>query len=183
MTDHQLLERMLAGEEEAFLTLYRRRQGPVYRFAWHMSGSASIAEEVTQEVFLTLVRDGRRYDAARGTVESYLYGIARNHVLRTLERDRPYVALEAETSETLAAPDDPLAELTREERLEGLRQAVVSLPASYREVVVLCDLHEMDYAGAAEVLGCPVGTLRSRLHRARALLGEKLRGNPARCLV
>jgi RNA polymerase sigma-70 factor (ECF subfamily) len=92
-----------------------------------------------------------------------------------------------------AAADDPLGDLTHREGLEALRRAVVALPRRYREVVVLCDLEEMDYADAAAVLGCPIGTVRSRLHRARALLLDKLNQerrsrpasslNPARCFV
>ena len=70
---------------------------------------------------------------------------------------------------------DPLDELTRSELIEGVRQAVLALPQHYRETVVLCDLHELSYQETAAVLGCAVGTVRSRLHRARALLVERLR--------
>ena len=182
MTDPELVRRMAAGDESAFVALYRRRQGGVFRFALQMSGSAIVAEEVTQDVFLTLIRDARKYDPTRGSVAAYLYGIARNRVLRHLEQDRPYVALD-DASETIPSAEDPLADLTREERLQALRRAVLSLPPAYREVVVLCDLQELGYADVADALECPVGTVRSRLHRARALLAEKLRSNPARCAV
>jgi RNA polymerase sigma-70 factor (ECF subfamily) len=99
-------------------------------------------------------------------------------MLRHLERGRLDVTLESDLEATalpeLAVNDDPLVELTHRERLEALRRAVLALPRRYREVVVLCDLEEVDYAEAAVVLGCPIGTVRSRLHRARALLLEKL---------
>jgi len=183
MTDPELVRRMAKGDEEAFVALYRRRQGGVYRFALQMSGSPALAEEATQEVFLTLVRDAGRYDPDRGTVAAYLYGVARNCVLRMTQEDRTYVALEDEAADLPAPAEDPLADLTREQRLDALRRAVLSLPAAYREVVVLCDLQEIEYAEAAAALDCPVGTVRSRLHRARALLAEKLRGNPVRCVV
>src|SRR2546426_11705441 len=94
--DEELLRLMMAGDEDAFVALYRRRQGALYRFALNMSGNATIAEEVTQEVFLTLIREGRQYDPKRGPVAAYLFGIARNHVLRYLKRERPYVAIEEE---------------------------------------------------------------------------------------
>lgn len=182
-SDAELLRLMLAGDEEAFASLYRRRQAGVYRFALQMSGSEAVAEDVVQEVFLALVREGHRFDAARGSsLSSYLYGIARNHVLRVFEKERPTVALvEEETGETpahenLIARGDPLGDLTRADEVGRLRQAVLALPAHYREVVVLCELHEMSYAEAAEALGCAVGTVRSRLHRARAMLAEKMRG-------
>ena len=183
-TDEQLLQRMLAGSDEAFTALYRRRQGNIYRFALQMSGSRSVAEEVTQEVFMLLMSQGHRYEPTRGSLVSYLYGIARNFVLRSLEKDRLYVSLEAEgddrngsTAETLTFPGDLLGDLTRFERIESLRLAVLALPPHYREVVVLCDFHEMSYADAAVALDVALGTIRSRLHRAHLLLVERLKAN------
>jgi len=178
-TDEELWRLALAGDEGAFTLLYRRRQGAVYRFAWQMCGSESVAEDVTQEVFMALVRDGVRYDPARGTLAAYLYGIARRQVLRRLAKERAFVELasdeEGATDERLIATHDPLGELTRRETVEAVRQAVLALPAHYREVVVLCELHELSYAEAAEVLACALGTVRSRLARARLMLGERLR--------
>jgi RNA polymerase sigma-70 factor (ECF subfamily) len=182
-SDEELLRLTAAGDGDAFAALYRRRQAGIYRFALQMCGSAGIAEDVTQEVFMTLVRDSRMYDPARGTLASYLYGVARNQVLRRLEKERHFVAMTDETAEDGGAPlatqlvaaDDPLAELARSELIDTVRQAVLALPVHYREVVVLCELHEMSYAEAATALGCAVGTVRSRLHRARALLVERLR--------
>jgi len=172
-SDEELLQQMLSGQEEAFVEIYRRRQAGVFRFALHMSGSAATAEDVTQEVFLALMRDAVKFDPRRGSLGAFLYGIARNHVLRSLDRqaDRSSPA-EVE----LAAPDaDPLGRLTRRETIETVR----SLPVHYREVVVLCELHELDYAQAAAALGCALGTVRSRLHRARGMLAERLRGGTA----
>jgi len=171
-TDAALLDRMLAGDEEAFTMLYRRRQGAVYRFALHMCGSEAAAEDVTQEVFLALIRDGSAYRVERGSLAAFLCGIARNHVLRRLDRERANRAMPESTE--FAAPDDVAGEVLRGEDIERVRRAVLALPARYREVVVLCDLEEMDYAAAAQALGCAVGTVRSRLHRARRLLVEKL---------
>jgi RNA polymerase sigma-70 factor (ECF subfamily) len=177
-TDDELLIRMRNGDEQAFVSLYRRRQSAIYRFAMHMSGSAPTAEDVTQEVFLALIREDCGFDPERGSLSAYLFGIARKLVLRYLERGRPDLPLESYGDENLrpelAAADNPLVDLTRKETLEALRRAVLALPRRYREVVVLCDLEELDYADAAVALGCPIGTVRSRLHRARALLLEKL---------
>src|SRR5919107_6460025 len=182
-TDADLLGQMLAGDEEAFTALYRRRQPSVYRFALQMSGSEAVAEDVVQETFMVLMRDAANFDPARGSLAAYLYGIARNHVLRAFDRERALVRFDEESEEgrdypheNLITRPDPLGDMTRAETVEQLRQAVLALPPHYREVVVLCELHEMSYAEAAEALDCAVGTVRSRLHRARAMLAEKLRG-------
>jgi RNA polymerase sigma-70 factor, ECF subfamily len=197
-SDDDLFSRIQCGDEEAFLDLYHQRQGAIYRFALHMAGSSSAAEDITQDVFLALIRDNAGYDASRGSLSSYLFGIARKLVSRHLERGRFDVALGSEREEELAAAatvaEDPLEDLTRREGVEALRRAVLALPRRYREVVILCDLEELDYADAAQALECPIGTIRSRLHRARALLLEKLhqeRGarsavgtlKPIRCVI
>lgn len=171
LSDQDLLRRLRAGDEHAFTALYRRRQAGLYRFALQMSGSATIAEEVTQETFLALIEDAGRYDPAKGSVASFLYGIARNQVLRRPERARSVKWTDTEDDDpaSVAAEGlDPLEDLTRRETVERVRRAVLSLPESYREVVVLCDLQEVSYAEAAAALDCAVGTIRSRLHRGRA---------------
>jgi RNA polymerase sigma-70 factor, ECF subfamily len=184
--EDELLRLISRGDEGAFLTFYRRYQGPVYRFALQMSGQVEIAEEVTQDVFMVVMGSASKYDSKRGSIAAYLYGIARNFVLRRLEQERPYLTTlddpEGEYSDVAADGEDTLAELTRNERIESLRKAVLALPPAYREVVVLCDLHELDYAEAAAALDCAIGTVRSRLHRARALLTEKMRAEE-RCAV
>ena len=87
--DIELLQRMLKGDEGAFVTLYRRWQGGIYRFALQMSGSQIMAEDVTQEVFLCLMREPARFDVSRGALSSYLYGISRNLVLQAFLKGRP----------------------------------------------------------------------------------------------
>jgi RNA polymerase sigma-70 factor (ECF subfamily) len=183
-SESDLLRLTAAGDEEAFRVLYRRFQGPVYRFALHMGDGTAVAEDVTQEVFMTLIEKRSRFDASRGSLRAYLIGIARHLLLRRFERDRklvPFPDAESPDGAPAPAPDNhslpsvPPPDPVRGEKIERVRQAVQSLPHDYREAVVLCELEELGYEEAAEVLGCPVGTLRSRLHRARALLAEKLR--------
>jgi len=188
LSDEDLVDLMRRGHEEAFVTLYRRRQPDIYRFVFGMSNNRITTEDVTQEAFLKLMHHADRFDPARGSVRSFLYGIARNCLLQHFERERPYVPYEAESSENGSSalqnalrPDvsNPLAELTTAALLDELRQAVLKLPLKYREAVVLCDLQEMDYVQAAAILRCPVGTVRSRLHRGRELLLQKLQSSAA----
>ncbi|HKO97445.1 MAG TPA: RNA polymerase sigma factor [Pyrinomonadaceae bacterium] len=180
-SDEELLRLMLGGDARAFEALYDRRQGGIYRYALRMTGSKTIAEDVTQEVFLSLIRDRADYQPARGTVQSYLYGMARHRILRLLDRERALVSFENGKERTGKTVDqnirsnhNPLVELARDEAVDLVRQAVLSLPSHFREVVVLCHFQEMNYADAAEIVGCPIGTVRSRLSRARELLAGKL---------
>jgi RNA polymerase sigma-70 factor (ECF subfamily) len=204
ITDDGLLRRMLAGDEEAFTLLYRRKHPSIYRFALHMSGNAAVAEDVTQEVFMTLIRDAKRFDPERGTLTGFLFGIARNHVRKRWDQDRRCVPLPEESGETgqggfngvgahgivgftnaangshngngtFSTAAQAHHEFESLETVGRVRQAIATLPENYREVVVLCELEEMSYEEAAAALECPLGTVRSRLHRARALLLEKLR--------
>jgi RNA polymerase sigma-70 factor (ECF subfamily) len=183
LPDGELLKRMLAGDESALSTLYRRRQAGIYRFALQMGNSPALAEDVTQEVFMLLMREGAMFDETRGSLKSFLLGIARNLVRQKLSREKFYVPMGDETNGEIILNGHQtvmrlLDEVIRDETIESVRQAVLSLPTPYREVAVLCDLQEMSYAEAAMVLNCAIGTVRSRLHRARALLLEKLQ--PAR---
>ncbi len=182
LTDEQLLAQALAGDEDAFTALYRRRQGPVFRFALHMSGSLQMAEEVTQDVFLFLLQRGRDFDPARGVLGAYLFGVARNYVRRALERSYSESAMTTPVDyemQSLMIEDDPADGIARNQASNAVWKAVLSLPEHYREVVVLCDLQECTYASAAEALGCAIGTVRSRLHRAHDILGKKLQHSAA----
>src|SRR5271167_3520167 len=205
--DGLLLRRMVAGDEGAFTLLYRRKHPAIYRFALHMSGNAAIAEDVTQEVFMTLIRDAKRFDPERGTLGGFLFGIARNHLRRRWEQERHSVPLPESADELDVIMSRSIAgqvngrnggsgngngngighgaggsayllqrdDFAALENVNRVRQAIATLPENYREVVVLCELDELSYEEAAAALDCPVGTVRSRLHRARAILVEKLR--------
>ena len=170
LSDADLLELSKHGDEDAFMTLYGRHQGPVFRFALHMSGSRETAEEVTQDIFLDLLSGLRRYARERGPLQGYLIGMARNHVRRYLKQTAA-----TPRADTQQSPCEEGASEDMDQELALLRAAVLKLPPNYRETVVLCDLEGLDYAQAAAQLGCAVGTVRSRLHRARAILASKLR--------
>jgi RNA polymerase sigma-70 factor (ECF subfamily) len=177
VTDEQLVARIAVRDAAALSTLFRRRQGDVYRVAMLMTGSVAVAEDVTQDVFLAVMRDAGRFESGRASVSAWLCGIARNHARRRLDRDRRMVPLpETEmATPTVMVHPDPVGDLSTAEDIDALRRAVLSLPIRYREVVVLCDLQDLSYTDAAAALECAVGTVRSRLHRGRALLEAKMR--------
>src|SRR5688500_5700641 len=178
MPDEALMPSIALGDAHAFAELFRRHRARVYRFVLHMSASPSMAEDVTQDVFLQVMHDAARFDAERGSVGPWLFGFARNLLRRRFEREPAFQPLVDEETgrdiETVATAEDPLGDLTRAERIEILRRAILTLPLRYREPVVLCDLHEVSYVDAAAAIGCAVGTIRSRLHRGRARLAAKV---------
>jgi len=164
------------GDPVAFSRLFAGFERPIFRYAAHMCGRDA-ADDVVQETFLAVLKGTGEYDASKGTVGNYLFGIARHFVLKRLNaREIGSFDLD-EHDEQTAWPDDRpsvLESLSREETVQAVRAAIASLPARYREVVVLCELQETSYVDAAAIVQCPVGTVRSRLHRARALLTAKL---------
>jgi RNA polymerase sigma-70 factor (ECF subfamily) len=175
LPDTDLVRRAAAGDRQAFGEMYRRYHSVVYRFARMMAGSAAVAEDVTQEAFVVLIRDLHRYRPQRAGLATYLYGVARNLTRSRLRRERRFVRLDAIPEHATAAEDDPGAALAGSEERERLRQAIGALPSRYREVVILCGVHGLSYADAAAVLGTPVGTVRSRLNRGRRAIADRLR--------
>jgi RNA polymerase sigma-70 factor, ECF subfamily len=176
LADEVLVQRTAAGDREAFAALYRRRRPDVFRFSVHMTADSSVAEDIVQDVFMVVIEDAARFDPGRATVAAWLCGIARNRLRQRLARDRRLEPLAHDEEAPAWGTVGPhvLLDLLRGERVEAVRRAVLSLPLRYREAVVLCDLQELSYADAAAALSCAVGTVRSRLHRARALLASKL---------
>jgi len=180
-SDAELLQLALAGEEPAFLLLYQRLKGGIFRYGFYMTNSKSAAEEVTQEVFISLLKEGRHYRTERGDVGAFAFGIARNFVRRIERRERAYQplprqqALESLSSSVICGSEALTGQMIRKQLVERVQAAVASLPDHYRQVVVLCDLCEVSYADAASRLQCAIGTIRSRLNRAHALLAQKLK--------
>lgn len=178
--DDVLLWRAAKGDEDAFTLVYRRHQAALYRFALRMTGHAWASEEIVQDVFMTLMRDPKKYDPERGPLAAYLYGIARNRVMKHLERLPREVPLDdsddngSRSRVAVTGSSTPMHWVEQQERAEQVRAAVLDLPSEFREAVVLCELEEHSYEEAARLIGCPIGTIRSRLHRGRALLLAKL---------
>jgi RNA polymerase sigma-70 factor (ECF subfamily) len=168
--DAQLLVEIAAGVEQAFVELYRRRHNDVYRFAFAMAKSRNVAQDVTQEVFLNVLENASRFDGAKGSVRAWLFGCARYVTLDRLRLERRWT--DDMPADGTAVDGDE--RLFADQRVERLHAAIARLPVEYREALVLAELHELTYAETAAVLACPVGTVRSRLHRARALLAAML---------
>lgn len=168
-SDEELYQLMRKGNQDAFARLYERREPALYRFALHMSGSPAVAEEVSHEVFVQLMGPSARFNETKGSLESFLYGIARN-LIRVVRRQGP-------VAEAVDRPfhHDILGELIGNETTAALHRTLRELPERYRDVIVLCDLEERSYEDVARIIGHPIGTVRSRLHRARALLSAKLK--------
>lgn len=172
--DRQLQHRMRRGDQSAFAAVYEFYQGRIFRFALHMTGSRTIAEEITQEVFLLLIRKPTAYDPSKGSLSAYMFGVARNLARRTKGKESAKAFVDDEL-ELVEAPEAAIDDvLSSTESLDLLRKALLGLPELYREAVVLCDLEEMSYEQASRVMECPPGTVASRLHRAHGMLRAKL---------
>ena len=179
-TDTELLDRMASGDRDALALIFRRHHGTVYRFSRQMLGSTEAAEDITQDVFVALTKSAGRFDPTVASLSTYLYGIARNLVLQRYKRNRSrrevnIDAMAGEDEAAFATSSDPAEALSREQATRALRRAILRLPVHYREVIVLCELNGLSYEDAAGIAGCPVGTIRSRLSRARQLLVDRCR--------
>ncbi len=168
--DVGLLADIAGGVEQAFVELYGRRHNEVYRFAFAMAKSRSFAQDVTQEVFLNVLENARRFDSRKGSARAWLFGCARYVTLDRLRLERRWTDDMPAELATLDSDESLLAD----QRVERLHAAIARLPVEYREALVLFELQELSYAETAAVLDCPVGTVRSRLHRGRALLKAML---------
>jgi RNA polymerase sigma-70 factor, ECF subfamily len=177
-SDAELCRAAAAGSGEALSALYDRHGAFIYRFALRVSQNASIAEEVTQDTFLTLLKNPAQFDPSRGKLTTWFCAIARRMVWKHLERCGRLAPL-AEGNDTRNSSDDPHFALTRKEAITAVRQGLENLPEQLREVIILCEFEEMNYEEVACVLDVPIGTVRSRLHRAKARLAHILGSIPA----
>lgn len=175
----ELLLRAGRGDEAAFLLLYERHRTPVFRFACRMLGSAQQAEDVTQECFLAVLRRPEAFRAERASLRTYLCAIARHLALKHLRKQGQETLVdeppeEASKAAWTAGEADPLGRVIETESAEAVRAAVLALPPLQREAVVLFEYQEMSLADIASVCDVDVGTVKSRLHRARERLRRAL---------
>jgi RNA polymerase sigma-70 factor (ECF subfamily) len=172
----ELLLKAARGDEPAFLLLYERHRTPVFRFACRMLGSAPLAEDVTQECFLSVLRRPEAFRAERASLRTYLCAIARHLALKQLRKrgEETMVDDPPDEAPAVASGSDPLGVVLQEEAALAVRQAVAALPPLQREAVVLFEYQEMSLADIAATCEIDVGTVKSRLHRARERLKRTL---------
>jgi RNA polymerase sigma-70 factor (ECF subfamily) len=165
-TDEALLD--LAGRDEsAFMTLFERYREVVFRVACRLTNSTAAAEDITQECFLGLLNASERFDPAKGSLRTYLYGSVRNHARRFRGLRHGEVDLEDTEIEVSA---EPVEMFLQQEKSEVIREAVSSLPIQQREALILFQYEELPLEEIATILDIDVGAVKSRLHRARARL-------------
>jgi RNA polymerase sigma-70 factor (ECF subfamily) len=175
--DIECMARLAAGDANALRELYQRHGRALLRFSSAMCRSRQAAEDMVHDTFVALLRDPNHFDPALGNVFGYLCGVLRHRVSRHFRNERRWVALDTDDDASPAhAGEDhgPAEEIARSEITAAFRRAMLELPLPHREVISLCDLEELPYTTVAAILCCPVGTVRSRLHRARALLTIRL---------
>jgi RNA polymerase sigma-70 factor (ECF subfamily) len=175
--DAEHMARIAAGDPGALRKLYERHGRALLRFSSAMCRSRQAAEDLVHDTFVALLREPGQFDPAQGSVFAYLCGVLRHLVGRYYRHQKRWVALDAgdETPLTHDRQDPgPADEIARSQVTAAFRRALLELPLQHREVIALCDLEELPYQTVAAILDCPVGTVRSRLHRARALLTLRL---------
>jgi len=176
--DADLLRQMRSGAADAFAALYRRHQGPLYRFALLRCGAAEIAADVVQEAFMGLLTGRFQFDPLRGQLQHFLFGVARNLILKLEEGRRRHVALPPDDDEDAPElPDEqacPLGRVLGNETAEQVRRALSLLAPHYRDAVILYELHGLSYAEIADICQVDIGTVRSRLSRGRAAMAKRL---------
>ncbi|MES2321991.1 MAG: RNA polymerase sigma factor [Pseudomonadota bacterium] len=181
-TDTELLRQMRCGTAAAFQALYRRHQGPLFRFATLRCGSPDTAADVVQEVFMGLLTDSFKFDPLRGALPNFLFGVARKLILKhehPRQREDSLARFDDEEGEDDAIDSgsdaaEPLRRLLSDELAEQVRRAITLLPPHYRDAVILFEMHELSYLEIAEICQVDIGTVRSRLSRGRAALARRL---------
>lgn len=174
--DIEYMTRLAAGDASALQPLYERHGRALLRFSTAMCRSRQAAEDLVHDTFVALLREPSGFDPTLGSVYAYLCGVLRHRVSRHFRHQKRWVALEGEHDggEQQAADHNPGDDIARSEETAAFRRAMLELPLQHREIIALCDLEELPYATVAGILRVPIGTVRSRLHRARALLTIRL---------
>ena len=175
-TDEVLLRRAGEGDQGAFLELYDRHRQPIFRFAYRLLGEVDIAEDVTHDCFLSLIRKPENFRPERASLRTYLFAAARNLALKHFRSTGRETGLDEMTEEPELSPrHHPLRKLLDEELAAEVRRAVFSLAPLQREALVLFEYEGLSLGEIAEITGADVGAVKGRLFRARERLKSILR--------
>lgn len=174
ITDELLLERAEGGDQAAFVELYQRHRNGIFRFAYRLLGSVEIAEDITHDCFLSLIKQPANFDPAKGSLRTYLYAAARNLAMKQFRGSDRETALDDSVDFAIPAREEPLPRLLDEELALKVKEAVLSLPPLQREALVLFEYEGLSLNDVASVVGTDVGAVKARLHRARQRLRSRL---------
>jgi RNA polymerase sigma-70 factor, ECF subfamily len=175
-TDELLLKRAGEGEQAAFLELYERYRDPIFRFAYRLLGSVEIAEDVTHDCFLSLIRKPENFRPERASLKTYLYAAARNLSLKHFRDQGRETGLDEVSEEPMDSPRrGPLRKVLEEELATQVREAILSLPPLQREALILFEYEGLSLNEVAEIAGTDAGAIKARLYRAREGLRRMLR--------
>ncbi len=177
ITDERLLQQAASGDETAFQILYERYRDGIFRFAYRLIGSVEAAEDVTHDCFLSLIREPGRYDPERASLRTYLYAAARNLALKQFNYFSRATAFDelSEQPES-SSSDGPMRQVLDSELSSQVEKAIAGLAPLQREALVLFEYEELSLAEIAAVVGTDVGTVKSRLFRARETMRQRLTG-------
>ena len=175
ITDELLLERAEGGDQAAFVELYQRHRNGIFRFAYRLLGSVEMAEDITHDCFLSLIKQPANFNPARGLLRTYLYAAARNLAMKQFRGfDREAALDESADDFPIPVREQPLPRLLDEELALKVKEAVLSLPPLQREALVLFEYEGLSLNEVASVVGTDVGAVKARLHRARQRLRSRL---------
>ena len=175
-TDELLLKQAGEGDQAAFLELYDRYRDPIFRFAYRLLGAVEIAEDVTHDCFLSLIRKPENFRPERASLKTYLYAAARNLALKHFRDQGRETGLDEVSEEPRESPRrGPLRRLLDQELATHVREAIFSLPPLQREALILFEYEGLSLGEVAEVAGTDVGAIKARLYRAREGLRRMLR--------
>ena len=175
ITDELLLERASGGDQGAFLQLYERHRDGIFRFGYRLVGSVEVAEDITHDCFLSLIRNPVGFNPQRAALRTYLYAAARNLAMKYFRSQGRETNIEdVNDYREIAANQQPLRQLLDDELVAKVKEAVADLPPLQRESLVLFEYEGLSLLQIAEIVGTDVGTVKSRLHRARGRLRNSL---------
>jgi RNA polymerase sigma-70 factor (ECF subfamily) len=180
LADEDLMPLVERKQPDAFEILYDRHGGAAYSLAYRIVGDRAVAEEVTQEAFLSAWRSGARYDRARGSVRTWLLGVVRNRAIDVLRREAtrgaPALSLDADVAPVRepATPELTDVEAVRREAAREVRGALAQLPDDQLKVVQMAYFGGLSQSEIAEALGMPLGTVKGRMRLAMEKMRAKL---------